>query len=167
MAQFAVSAQRLDPYKNFKFRLWDGTRTYFGSKLAGLLPPAEVVKHRSGGDPSTSVKSPGRNKYDSITLERGVTQDLSFSDWASQVWDYGSSLGSEASLANFRKDIYLEFYNGAGQLMISYRMNPLWVSECQIQPHGGLYLHRLQRDSQSIQEQLAAIFESSLRRLGS
>ena len=134
MAQFAVNATRLDPYKNFKFRLWDGTRMYSGSKLTGLVPNPEVVKHRSGGDPSTAHKSPGRNKYEGITLDRGVTQDPSFSTWASQVWNFGSSLGSEVSVANFRKDIYLEFYNEAGQLVIAYKIFRCWVSEYQAMP---------------------------------
>jgi phage tail-like protein len=164
MAQFSVGAQRLDPYKNFKFRLLDGDRLYFGSKSTGLFPLPEVVKHRAGDDPSTSVKSPGRNKYDAITLDRGVTQDLSFSDWASQVWDFGSTLGSETSAANFRKNIYLEFYNEAGELVVSYRMSGRWVSELQTVPPVVL-LHCLHpRGPASIQEQLAVIFESSLER---
>jgi len=61
MAQNAIDSQRLDPYKDFFLRLRDGNRTYFGSKRTGLIPPSEVVKHRAGGDPSTSYKSPGRN----------------------------------------------------------------------------------------------------------
>ena len=76
----------------------------------------------AGGDPSTSHKSPGRNKYEAITLERGLTQDLAFHDWAGLVWNFGASLGSEVSLATFRKDIYLEFYNEAGQLVIAYKI---------------------------------------------
>ena len=88
MTQFAVNSQRFDPYKNFKFRLWDGERTYTGDQLTGLVPP-EVVKHRAGGDPSTSHKSPGRNKYESITLERGVTQDPNFGAWAGSVQEQG------------------------------------------------------------------------------
>ena len=59
MPQFAGHAQRLDPYKNYKIRLWDGNRTYLGSKHTGLVPPPEVVKHRAGGDPSTSSSRPG------------------------------------------------------------------------------------------------------------
>lgn len=85
MTQSAVNSQRFDPYKNFKFRLWDGERTYTGDQHTGLIPPAEVVKYREGGDPSTSHKSPGRNKYESITLERGVTQDSTFGSWAGSL----------------------------------------------------------------------------------
>jgi len=63
----------------------------------------EVVEHREGGDPSGSRKSPGRTKYEPITLERGVTHDKEFERWANKVWNYGAGLGSEVSLKDFRK----------------------------------------------------------------
>lgn len=136
MAQpFPANPKRRDPYKNFKFRLkWDGKFVYGCSKCTGLKRMTEVVEHRSGGDPSTSNKSPGRTKYEAITLERGLTQDRAFHDWAGLVWNFGSALGSEVSLANFRKDIYLEFYNEAGQLVMAYRIYRCWVSEYQAMP---------------------------------
>ena len=135
MAQFSVNTQRLDPYKNFKFRLkWDGKYVAGISKIGALKRTTEVVEHRAGGDPSTSHKSPGRTKYDAIMLDRGLTMDLDFHDWAGLVWNFGSALGSEVSLANFRKDIYLEFYNEAGQLVIAYKIYRCWVSEYQALP---------------------------------
>jgi len=83
MAMFTANPTRLDPYKNFKFRLkWDGVYVAAVSKMSTLKRTTEVVEHRFGGDPSTSHKSPGRNKYDAITLERGLTQDKAFHDWA-------------------------------------------------------------------------------------
>ncbi len=79
MAQFTVNAQRFDPYKNFKFRVkWDGRYVAGVSKVGALKRTTEVVEHREGGDPSTSRKSPGRTKYEAITLERGVTHDVEF-----------------------------------------------------------------------------------------
>ena len=135
MAQFTVNAQRVDPYKNFKFRVkWDGKYVAGVSKVSALKRSTEVIEHREGGDPSTSHKSPGRTKYEAITLERGLTQDMAFHDWAGLVWNFGSSLGSEVSLANFRKDIYLEFYNEAGQLVLGYKIFRCWVSEYQAMP---------------------------------
>jgi phage tail-like protein len=132
---FPANPKRLDPYKNFKFRLkWDGQYVYGGSKVSGLKRTTEVVEHRSGGDPSTAHKSPGRTKYEAITLERGITQDMAFHDWAGKVWNFGAGLGSEVSLADFRKDIYLEFYNEAGQLVIAYKIYRCWVSEYQALP---------------------------------
>ncbi|MGR0319576.1 phage tail protein [Agromyces sp. ZXT2-3] len=135
MAQFSVNAQRFDPYKNFKFRVkWDGRYVAGVSKVSGLKRTTEVVEHREGGDPSTSRKSPGRVKFEAITLERGVTHDVEFEQWANRVWNFGSGLGSEVSLKNFRKDFIVELYNEAGQLVIAYKVFRAWVSEYQAMP---------------------------------
>ena len=135
MAQFSVNTQRFDPYKNFKFRLkWDGRYVAGLSKVSALKRSTEVVEHREGGDPSTSRKSPGRTKFEAITLERGVTHDPEFERWANRVWNFGSGLGAEVSLANFRKDLLIELYNEAGQLAISYKVFRAWVSEFQSLP---------------------------------
>ena len=88
-------------------------------------------EHREGGDPSTGRKSPGRTKYEPITLERGTTHDKEFERWANKVWNFGSGLGSEVSLKDFRKDIIIEMYNEAGQLAIAYKVFRCWVSEYQ------------------------------------
>ncbi len=135
MAQFSVNAQRFDPYKNFKFRVkWDGRYVAGVSKVSGLKRSTEVVEHREGGDPSTSRKSPGRTKYEPLTLERGVTHDPEFERWANSVWNFGSGLGAEVSLARFRKDLIIELYNEAGQLAIAYKVFRAWVSEYQALP---------------------------------
>jgi phage tail-like protein len=135
MPEFVVNPKRFDPYKNFKFRVrWDGRYVAGISKVGTLKRTTEVVKHREGGDPSTSRKSPGRTEYDAITLERGVTHDLEFEKWAAKVWQLGAGLGSEVSLADFRKDIIIDFYNEAGQLAISYSVLRCWVSEYQALP---------------------------------
>jgi len=135
MAQFTVNADRFDPYKNFKFRVkWDGTYVAGVSKVSALKRTTEVVKHREGGDPSSSRKSPGRTEYEAITLERGVTHDKAFEQWANKVWNFGAGLGSEVSLKDFRKDIIIEMYNEAGQLAIAYKIFRCWVSEFQSMP---------------------------------
>ncbi len=165
MARISPNVTRLDPYKNFKFRLWDGQQTYIGSMLTGLQASGEVVQHRSGGDPSTSHKSPGRNQYDAVTLNRGITTDQSFANWASSVWNYGSSLGSEVSLANFRKDLYLEFINEAGQAVVKHKISNGWVFEQQLLHNPQFLQHNLsQQPGLSFQEKLAAIFQDSLDR---
>ena len=135
MTEFTVNAQRFDPYKNFKFRLkWDGRYVAGISKCSALKRTTEVVKHREGGDPSTSRKSPGRNEFEAISLERGVTHDLEFERWANKVWAFGAGLGAEVSLKDFRKDVIIEFYNEAGQLAIAYKVFRCWVSEYQALP---------------------------------
>jgi phage tail-like protein len=135
MAEFSVNATRFDPYKNFKFRVkWDGRYVAGISKVGALKKTTEVVKHRNGGDPSSSRKSPGRTEYESITLERGVTHDVDFEQWANKVWNFGSGLGAETSLKDFRKDIIIEVYNEAGQLALAYKVFRAWVSEYQALP---------------------------------
>jgi phage tail-like protein len=135
MTQFTVNTQRFDPYKNFKFRVkWDGRYVAGISHVSSLKRTTEVIKHRDGGDPSSSRKSPGRTEYEAITLERGVTHDVEFEQWANKVWNYGGALGSEVSLKDFRKDIILELYNEAGQLVMAYKIYRCWVSEFQALP---------------------------------
>jgi phage tail-like protein len=138
MAQFTVNATRLDPYKNFKFRVkWNNRYVAGISKVSTLKRTTEVVKHRDGGDESTSRKSPGRTEYDAITLERGVTHDIEFEQWANKVWDYSNAQAApdqrdrEVSLSDFRKDIIIDVFNEAGQKVISYLVYRCWVSEFQ------------------------------------
>jgi phage tail-like protein len=137
MAEFTVNAnpQRFDPYKNFKFRVkWDGQYVAGVSKVGTLRRTTEVVRHRTGGDPSSSRKSPGRTEYEPITLERGVTHDVAFEQWANKVWNWGSALGVEVSLKDFRKDILIETYNEAGQVVIAYKIYRCWVSAWSAMP---------------------------------
>ncbi len=135
MAQFSVNPLRFDPYKNFKFRVrWDGRYVAGASKVGALKRSTELVEHREGGDPSTSRKSPGRTKFEAISIERGVTHDLEFERWANKVWNFGAGLGAETSLRDFRKDIVIELYNEAGQLAKAWKVFRCWVSEFQALP---------------------------------
>jgi phage tail-like protein len=135
MAMFSVNASRFDPYKNFKFRVkWDGRYVAGVSKVSALKRTTEVVEHREGGDPSTARKSPGRTKFEAVTLERGVSHDPEFEKWANKVWNFGSGLGSEVSLKDFRKDVIIEMYNEAGQVALTYQVFRCWVSEFQALP---------------------------------
>lgn len=132
MAKFSVNTQRFDPYKNFKFRVkWDGRYVAGVSKISALKRTTEVVEHREGGDLSYMRKSPAQTKFEPLTLERGVTHDPEFEQWASKVWSYGASPGGgrELSLKDFRKDIIIELLNEAGQVAQVYKIYRAWVSE--------------------------------------
>jgi phage tail-like protein len=132
MPQFTVNPSRLDPYKNFKFRVkWDGRYVAGISRISALTRTTEVITHRGGGDPSATRKSPGQTSFEPITLERGVTHDTDFEDWANRVHRFGGGPGSEMSLATFRKDIIIDFFNEAGQKVLSYKIFRCWVSEYQ------------------------------------
>lgn len=139
--EFTVNSTRFDPYKNFKFRVkWDGKYVAGVSKVGALKRTTEVVKHREGGDPSTSRKSPGKTEYEAIMLERGVTHDPEFEKWANKVWNFKNAQAGadqrtkEVSLADFRKDIIIDVFNEAGQKAISYKIYRCWISEYQALP---------------------------------
>ena len=135
MAEFSVNPTRFDPYKNFKFRVkWDGPYVAGVSKISGLRRTTEVIQHREGGDPSSSRKSPGLTEFAPITLERGVTHDPEFEKWANKVWALGAGRGAELPLKDFCKDIVLEVYNEAGQLVLAYKIYRCWISEYEILP---------------------------------
>jgi phage tail-like protein len=135
MPQFSVNPQRFDPYKNFKFRIrWDGRYVAGVSKVSALKRTTEVIEYRDGGEPSISRKSPGRTSFEAITLERGVTHDTEFEQWANKVWRLGAGLGAELSLKDFRKDLIIDLYNEAGQLVLAYKVYRAWVSEYQALP---------------------------------
>jgi phage tail-like protein len=110
---------------------WDGRYVAGISKVSALKRTTEVVKHREGGDPSSTRKSPGRTEFEAITLERGVTHDAEFEKWANKVWNFGAGLGAETSLKDFRKDLIIELYNEAGQVVLAYRVFRAWVSDFQ------------------------------------
>jgi phage tail-like protein len=135
MPEFAVNPHRFDPYKNFKFRVkWDGKVVAGISSVSPLRRTSEVVTYRVGSEPSSSRKAPGRVNFDPIALERGVTHDIEFEEWAGRVWRLGAGPGAEASLANYRKDIVIELLNEAGQVVKAYIVHRCWPSEYQALP---------------------------------
>jgi phage tail-like protein len=138
MAKFTTNPARFDPYKNFKFRVKLGENPAYVagvSKISALKRTTELVEHREGGDPSSSHKSPGRTKYEAITMERGVTHDPEFEAWANQVWNFANAQAAaeqrqqEVSLKNFRRNLTIDLFNEAGQKVLSYKVYRAWVSE--------------------------------------
>jgi phage tail-like protein len=137
--EFPKATYRYDPYRSHKFRLkWDGRYVAGVSKISALTRQTQVISHRAGGDPTTPRRMPGQSEYAAITLERGVTHDTEFEQWANKVWDYhnssaddqpGGTGNQDVSLKDFRKDIVLEVYNEAGQKVIAYNIYRCWPSE--------------------------------------
>ena len=131
--QFAVNAQRFDPYKNFKFRVkWDGKYVAGMSKVSTLKRSTEAVTHREGGDPSTSRVSPSTWKFEPITLERGVTHDPEFENWANLIYNTDGDMA--ISLEKFRNDIIIELLNEQGVVAKAYKVYRCWVSDYQALP---------------------------------
>lgn len=127
---FVVNPDRFDPYKQYKFRVkWDGRYIAGISEVSGLRRRTEVITYREGGDASIVRRSPGLTTYDPIVLKRGRTHDTAFEQWANKVWNFGAGMGTEVSLKDFRKDIIIELYNEAGQLVMAYKVYRCWPSE--------------------------------------
>ena len=125
---FVVNTHRYDPYKNFKFIvLWDNKPVLGVSKVSSLKRTTEPVLHRSGGDNTREIKSPGRTKYEAITLERGVTHDPEFEKWANLVHQFaGDPL---MDLVGYKKELTLVVHNERGQVAKRYFLHGCWVSE--------------------------------------
>lgn len=132
---FTVNVNRFDPYKSFRFLVYFGTSTSpvaAVSKIGALKRSSDVVEYKGGGDPVIR-KGLGRTKYEPITLERGLTQDLDFATWANfaQKLDKGSP---STSLKNLRKEIRIDLLNEAGQPVWRFMVHRCWVSEYQALP---------------------------------
>lgn len=72
MDQLNSDPQRVDPYKNFKFRLkLDGRYVAGFSEVSGLTEDTTVVDYREGEDPTASPKLAERIEYEAIELKHG------------------------------------------------------------------------------------------------
>lgn len=133
MAQFPKNPQRLTPYFNFRFKIkWDGKYVAGVSKISGLNRKTDVMAHRSGGDPSVQHLAPGQSSYDPIMIERGVSYDPTFEQWANKIFDLTNSQsakGENTSLGDFRKNISVEVYDEAGIKVLAYNIFNAWVSD--------------------------------------
>jgi phage tail-like protein len=129
---FSVNTTRFDPYKNSRFLVFfDPTTDPVAgvSKVGGLKRTTQMIPYNEGGKALT-LKGLGRTSYDPITLERGVTHDSAFVDWAdcAQKLDQGHPT---QNLVNLRRDIHLVLLNEQGQQVHRYNVHDAWVSEYQ------------------------------------
>lgn len=133
MTMFTVNTHRQDPYKNFKFKVrWDGQHIAGIIKVSPLIRTTEAVITRSGSEPSNERVSPGVTSFPTITLERGVTHDTSFEQWANLTHNI---VGDAAmSLKDYRKDMQIELLNLQGMTVMSFMVFRCWVSEYQALP---------------------------------
>ena len=132
---FTVNLNRFDPYKTYRFLVYFATATdpvAAVSKVSALRRSSDVIDYREGGN-AIILKGLGRTKYEPITLERGVTFDTDFEDWAnaSQLLQKGSAT---TSLANLRKEMRIVLLNEEAQPVHQYFVHRCWVSEFQALP---------------------------------
>lgn len=133
MPVFPKNPQRLTPYANFRFRVkWDNNFVAGVSMVSGLTRSTQVLQNREGGGPPPIHLAPSQTSYGPITLERGVSYDATFAQWANKVFDWtntGTATGQNTSLLDSRKDIVIEIYDEAGLKVMAYNVRRCWVSE--------------------------------------
>ena len=79
---------RIDPYKNFKFKVEiDGIEVPDLLRVSGLKCTVEVIEWRSASEPNLVRLLPGATRCGPLTLERGFTGDSYFYDWYAAVRD--------------------------------------------------------------------------------
>lgn len=133
MPMFNVNAHRIDPYKNFRFQVvWDGQVVAALSKMSAIKKTTEAVEWRAAGDDGTVRKMPGRDKYEPFVLERGLTHDKQFLNWANQVNNPDGAAAS--SLLNYRKTVRIVVHNMQGVPVMAFNLLRAWVSEFQALP---------------------------------
>ncbi len=118
------------PAGQFTLRIkWDGRYVVGITRVSGLIRRTDVVTPRGGGDPNIARRSPGLTTYEPIVLERRLTNDAEFERWANKVWNFGSGLGAEVSLQDFRKDIRIELFNESGETAMAFNVYRCWPSD--------------------------------------
>lgn len=129
MTEFSVNPHRRHPYGNRKFQVkWDGEPVPGVTRVSGLVRRTDAIADRDGADPGVPLPTPGETRYDPITLERGVTHDDAFEDWARLVFDREGG-SKETDLDEFQKDVLVELLNEGGQVVKVYRVYDCWPSE--------------------------------------
>jgi phage tail-like protein len=126
-----VRATKLDPYRNFRFKVVINEKVVAGlNKMSGLKKTTEGIDWWEAGDNFNPRRLPAKTKYEAITLEKGMTDDKIFEDWAGLVNNHKGNIIAE----NFRKNIQLHICDLNGEPKIKYNIFDCWVSEFQAVP---------------------------------
>jgi phage tail-like protein len=133
--QFPINTNRFDPYKSYRFLVYfdKSTTPVAGvSKVTGMKRSTDPIEYKEGGN-ALSRKGMGRTKYDPITLERGITHDSDFEDWANAAQLLDKSVPTQ-SLKALRKTLQVVLLNEQGLPVHGYTVYRCWVSEYQALP---------------------------------
>lgn len=119
--------KRIDPYKTYKFVVkMDGRIVAGVSKVSQLKRTTEVITWNEGGMNDRDHKIPGRTSYEGITLERGITDDKEFEEWALKIHPFSDS---ERDIESFKKDLQLVVRDEKNKEVLRYNLFGCWVSE--------------------------------------
>ncbi len=125
-------ANRSDPYRAFRILVYVGTNPMpvaGVSTVSGLSQSSGPIAPEKGGT-SAIRKLPSRTEHGAITLERGLTQDRDFEDWANAA----NAMGKGAAARVPRREVRIDLLNEAGQPAQRYFIHGCWVSEYQALP---------------------------------
>jgi phage tail-like protein len=128
LSSLYVYGQEKDVTVHFRVK-WDGKIIPGITKVSGLRRVTEAIEHRSGGDPSLTKYSPGTTRYVPIIIKRPRSLDKSFEQWANKTFNFGSGLGAEVSLQDFRKDVIIDLYDDTGKVIMAFKVYRCWVAE--------------------------------------
>ena len=102
-----------DPYRAFKFRVrFDGKAVAGVTKVSALGRSVQSTELKEGGDLLAPYQNPGAVSYDEVTLEKGLSLDRTFEEWANAVTKLQSS---PASAKNFKRTVYIDTFDLASQ----------------------------------------------------
>lgn len=129
MPPFTVNTPRIDPYRAFAIRLtWQGRPVAGFSKVSALGPSTRPVRVLDGNAPETRGVLSGPQSLAPLTLERGLSHDADFVDWARRVTS-ADGAGAIAQRGG-RADMLIEMRNAQGRITGICTVRDCWVSDC-------------------------------------
>lgn len=132
-----------DVYRGFKFSVEVESPRHFKArasfqKVTGMQSSVEVVEYREGNMADRMEKLAGMMSYDSVTLERGISDDDDFNAWMKEVCDVVSGGGSngvpsgglaDIGAASYRCNVVITLHNKQGNAVKTYKLLDAWPSE--------------------------------------
>ena len=146
----------VNPYPGYNFVVkWDGNYVAAVTMASGLSRTTAVVSFHEGGQPQSALRIPGQTDYAPVRLERGITTDTAFEDWAKLPWYVPNTgqIGSEVDMDHFRKNMQIEVYDEAGQPVLRYNLYNCWPSEYTALPELDAAAHAVGLASMTIEHE--------------
>ncbi len=128
-----------DPLKAFRYRVFiDGVARAGFSEVSGLKSTTDVTEYSEGGNNATTQKSPGKTKFDNITLKRGQLVRSSFGgdedmlEWRKRVYE----ANAKGDSTDFRRSVEIVQYHRNGDEARRWTCDEAWP--CTDKPFGDL-----------------------------
>lgn len=117
-----MPGDRIDPYRNFRFRVELGD-IQIAAFSEATVPDSttDPVDYREGTDPTHQRKLSGLTKFGNVTLKKGLTDSLDIYKWRKQVEDTGAK--------GARKDISLILIDEEGNDKARWDIVQAWPTK--------------------------------------